>query len=61
MGQKLQDSVSGATAAVNAELPVVGVISGNPESALLGVGATFAIKDFADPALWRALGEPAPS
>ncbi|CAM6113413.1 unnamed protein product [Calypogeia fissa] len=55
-----EDSVSGTTAAVNAELPVVGVISGNPESILLGAGVAFAIKDFSDPALWSALGEPAP-
>lgn len=52
-----QDSVSGTTAAVDAELAVVGVISGNPESALLQAGVTFAIKDFSDPALWNAIGE----
>lgn len=55
-----EDSVSGTGAAVDAELAVVGIISGNPESSLLKAGVAFAINDFSDPTLWSALGEPAP-
>jgi beta-phosphoglucomutase-like phosphatase (HAD superfamily) len=57
---ELQDSTSGTAAAVEANLPVVGVISGNPEEDLLKAGVAFAITDFTDPKLWNAIGEPVP-
>jgi HAD superfamily hydrolase (TIGR01509 family) len=53
----IEDSPSGLKAAVSAGLPVVGITTGNPGSALLDAGASFLIKDYNDPALWEQLKE----
>ncbi|KAL3516760.1 hypothetical protein ACH5RR_023662 [Cinchona calisaya] len=52
-----EDSVSGTKAGVAAGMPVVGVVSRNPEKLLTDAGATFAITDFQDSKLWEALEE----
>lgn len=50
-----EDSVSGIKAGVAAGMHVVGVMTGNPGQSLLDAGATFVIKDYEDPKLWKAL------
>ncbi|KAK9266887.1 hypothetical protein L1049_027146 [Liquidambar formosana] len=52
-----EDSVSGITAGVAAEIPVVGLTTRNPEHLLMEAGPVFLIKDYDDPKLWAALEE----
>ncbi|XP_052170789.1 haloacid dehalogenase-like hydrolase domain-containing protein Sgpp [Diospyros lotus] len=51
-----EDSVSGITAAVEAELPVIGLAAWNHEN-LMKANPMFLIKDYEDPKLWAALEE----
>lgn len=50
-----EDSVAGIKAGVAAGMKVLGVGTRNPEHLLLEAGATFLIKDYDDPRLWREL------
>ncbi|XP_020260898.1 haloacid dehalogenase-like hydrolase domain-containing protein Sgpp [Asparagus officinalis] len=52
-----EDSVSGIKAGVAAGMPVIGITTRNPGQSLLDAGATFIIKDYEDPKLWKALKE----
>ncbi|XP_074330684.1 haloacid dehalogenase-like hydrolase domain-containing protein Sgpp isoform X2 [Apium graveolens] len=52
-----EDSVSGITAGVAAEMPVVGLTTRNPEDLLKTAKPALLIKDYADPKLWAALEE----
>ncbi|KAF8412513.1 hypothetical protein HHK36_000481 [Tetracentron sinense] len=52
-----EDSASGIKAGVEAGMPVVGLLTRNPEQLLMDAGATFLIKDFDDSKLWTALEE----
>ncbi|XP_042380916.1 haloacid dehalogenase-like hydrolase domain-containing protein Sgpp [Zingiber officinale] len=52
-----EDSASGIKAGVAAGMPVIGLTTRNPEKSLKEAGATFLIKDYEDPKLWKALGE----
>ncbi|XP_062174028.1 haloacid dehalogenase-like hydrolase domain-containing protein Sgpp isoform X2 [Alnus glutinosa] len=52
-----EDSVSGVKAAVAAGMPVVGMGLRNPANLLIEAGASFVIKDFDDPKLWKSLKE----
>ncbi|KAK9121573.1 hypothetical protein Syun_019190 [Stephania yunnanensis] len=52
-----EDSASGIKAGVAAGLPVIGITTRNPPHTLLEAGATFLIKDYYDPKLWKALEE----
>uniref|UniRef100_A0A2P2PNK8 Haloacid dehalogenase-like hydrolase domain-containing protein Sgpp n=1 Tax=Rhizophora mucronata TaxID=61149 RepID=A0A2P2PNK8_RHIMU len=52
-----EDSVSGIKAGVAAGMPVVGVMTRNPEQLLMEANPTFLIKDYEDPNLWAALEE----
>ncbi|XP_026660206.2 haloacid dehalogenase-like hydrolase domain-containing protein Sgpp isoform X2 [Phoenix dactylifera] len=49
------DSASGIKAGVAAGMPVVGVMTRNPEKSLKDAGASLLIKDYNDPKLWKAL------
>jgi HAD superfamily hydrolase (TIGR01509 family) len=44
-----EDSASGIRAAVDAGIPVIGIMSGHSEERLLSLGAVMAVKDFTDP------------
>jgi beta-phosphoglucomutase-like phosphatase (HAD superfamily) len=50
-----EDSPAGATAAVAAGIPTVGLLTSQPTSALEGVGVSMCVKNFADVGLMRAL------
>ena len=50
-----EDSPAGATAAVAAGIPTVGLLTSQPASALEGVGVSMCVKNFADVGLMRAL------
>ncbi|XAR70591.1 Sugar-terminal-phosphatase [Bertholletia excelsa] len=50
-----EDSVSGIKAGVEAGMPVVGLLTGNPEHLLMEAKPAFLIKDYEDPKLWAAL------
>ncbi|KAJ0970762.1 hypothetical protein J5N97_018721 [Dioscorea zingiberensis] len=52
-----EDSPSGIKAGVAAGLPVIGLPTRNPEELLTRAGATFLIRDYDDPKLWKALDE----
>ncbi|XP_058190213.1 haloacid dehalogenase-like hydrolase domain-containing protein Sgpp [Rhododendron vialii] len=52
-----EDSVSGIKAGVAAGMPVVGLITRNPEHLLMEAKPTFLIKNYEDPKLWAALEE----
>lgn len=52
-----EDSPSGIKAGVAAGMPVVGLPTRNPEHLLIEAGATFLVKDYEDPKLWKALEE----
>lgn len=52
-----EDSASGTRAGVAAGMPVVAVLTRNPENSLLEAGAALIVKDYADPKLWSALEE----
>lgn len=52
-----EDSVSGIKAGVAAGMPVVGLLTGNPEHFLMEAKPAFLIKNFEDPKLWAALEE----
>lgn len=52
-----KDSVSGVKAAVAAGMAVVGMGLRNPGNLLTEAGASFVIKDFDDPKLWKSLTE----
>ncbi|XP_074573424.1 haloacid dehalogenase-like hydrolase domain-containing protein Sgpp [Curcuma longa] len=52
-----EDSASGIKAGVAAGMPVIGLTTRNPEKSLEEAGATFLIKDYEDPKLWKALEE----
>ncbi|XP_042397243.1 haloacid dehalogenase-like hydrolase domain-containing protein Sgpp [Zingiber officinale] len=52
-----EDSASGIKAGVAAGMPVIGLTTRNPEKSLKEAGATFLIKDYEDPKLWKALEE----
>eukprot|EP00270_Netrium_digitus_P014739 TRINITY_DN5079_c0_g1_i1.p1 TRINITY_DN5079_c0_g1~~TRINITY_DN5079_c0_g1_i1.p1 ORF type:complete len:309 (+),score=85.48 TRINITY_DN5079_c0_g1_i1:228-1154(+) len=51
----LEDSPSGTRAAVAAGLPCVGVLTSQPPSSLLAVGAAMVVTNFLDPVLWQEL------
>lgn len=51
-----EDSPAGARAAVAANIPTVGIMSSQAESALAEVGCVLCVKDFASTALTDALG-----
>lgn len=53
----LQDSVSGIKAGVAAGMPVVGLMTRNPEHLLMEAKPAFLIKNYEDPKLWAALEE----
>lgn len=53
----LQDSVSGIKAGVAAGMPVVGLMTRNPENLLMEAKPAFLIKSYEDPKLWAALEE----
>ncbi|XP_008799347.1 haloacid dehalogenase-like hydrolase domain-containing protein Sgpp [Phoenix dactylifera] len=50
-----EDSASGIKAGVAAGIPVVGVMTRNPEKSLRDAGASLLIKDYNDQKLWKAL------
>ncbi|KAL6008287.1 hypothetical protein ACLOJK_033793 [Asimina triloba] len=50
-----EDSASGIKAGVAAGMPVVGLLTRNPEQMLMEAGPTLLIKDFEDPKLWAEL------
>ncbi|KAI8530058.1 hypothetical protein RHMOL_Rhmol11G0025300 [Rhododendron molle] len=52
-----EDSVSGIKAGVAAGMPVVGLMTRNPEHLLMEAKPTFLIKNYEDPKLWAALEE----
>ncbi|KAG5524015.1 hypothetical protein RHGRI_030874 [Rhododendron griersonianum] len=52
-----EDSVSGIKAGVVAGMPVVGLMTRNPEHLLMEAKPTFLIKNYEDPKLWAALEE----
>ncbi|XP_047322286.1 haloacid dehalogenase-like hydrolase domain-containing protein Sgpp isoform X2 [Impatiens glandulifera] len=52
-----EDSAAGITAGVAAGMPVIGLLTGNPEELLLEAKPAFLIKDYEDPKLWAALEE----
>ncbi|GAB4834671.1 hypothetical protein Ancab_032934 [Ancistrocladus abbreviatus] len=52
-----EDSVSGIKAGVAAGMPVVGLMTRNPEHLLMEAKPAFLIKDYEDPKLWAALEE----
>ncbi|CAK9205745.1 unnamed protein product [Sphagnum troendelagicum] len=54
----LVDSPSGVKAGVAAGSPTVGLLTGHPSAVLSASGASLLIKDYNDPVLWEALGEP---
>jgi len=56
----VQDSPSGVKAGVAAGSPTVGLLTGHPSAILTASGASLLIKDYNDPVLWEALGEPCP-
>ena len=51
----LEDSPSGARAGIAAGAVVMGVLSGQTEKTLLGVGCHMVLQDFDDPKLWQYL------
>ncbi|CAK9205610.1 unnamed protein product [Sphagnum jensenii] len=53
-----EDSPSGVKAGVAAGSPTVGLLTGHPSAILSASGASLLIKDYNDPVLWEALGEP---
>ncbi|KAH7833738.1 hypothetical protein Vadar_009267 [Vaccinium darrowii] len=52
-----EDSVSGIKAGVAAGMPVVGLMTRNPENLLMEAKPAFLIKSYEDPKLWAALEE----
>ncbi|KAF7126373.1 hypothetical protein RHSIM_Rhsim11G0010500 [Rhododendron simsii] len=52
-----EDSVSGIKAGVAAGMPVVGLMTRNPEHLLREANPAFLIKNYEDPKLWAALEE----
>ncbi|KAL1495109.1 hypothetical protein AB1Y20_016977 [Prymnesium parvum] len=56
----LEDSPSGARAAVAAGVRTIGVLSSQPASVLAAEGCEVLVKDFRDAQLWDALGVPPP-
>eukprot|EP00164_Ancoracysta_twista_P007131 GFYU01010071.1.p1 GENE.GFYU01010071.1~~GFYU01010071.1.p1 ORF type:complete len:234 (+),score=52.07 GFYU01010071.1:148-849(+) len=50
-----EDSISGATAAITAGIPTIGILTTQSTEALTGIGCVLAIKDFEDPKLWDYL------
>lgn len=53
----LQDSASGTRAGVAAGMPVVAVLTRNPEKSLQEAGAALIVNDYEDQKLWNALEE----
>lgn len=51
-----EDSPTGAKAAVEANIPVVGIASGHSPEELIEAGVAIVVGDFADPALYEFLG-----
>ncbi|XP_003557253.1 haloacid dehalogenase-like hydrolase domain-containing protein Sgpp [Brachypodium distachyon] len=52
-----EDSASGTRAGVAAGVPVIAVLTRNPEKSLQEAGAALIVKDYADPKLWSVLEE----
>ncbi|KAL6985829.1 hypothetical protein U1Q18_019201 [Sarracenia purpurea var. burkii] len=52
-----EDSVSGIKAGVAAGMPVIGLMTRNPEDLLMEAKPALLIKDYEDPKLWGALEE----
>ncbi|KAG0472797.1 hypothetical protein HPP92_014654 [Vanilla planifolia] len=53
----IEDSVAGIKAGVAAGMPVIGVMTRNPEHLLMDAGASLFIKDYEEPRLWSVLKE----
>lgn len=52
-----EDSFTGIQAGVKAGMPVIGLLTGNPEEVLMEAKPAFLIRDYEDPKLWSALEE----
>ena len=52
-----EDSVVGATSAVAAGIPTVGIMTSRSEETLKAAGVLFCVKNFADPALKEYLAQ----
>lgn len=52
-----EDSFTGIQAGVEAGMPVIGLLTGNPEEVLMEARPAFLIRDYEDPKLWSALEE----